>query len=395
MIASHSISAQIDGLDATVEPIDATVTLDENWSPFVQVRLQCPVVDTAQLAALDPRATRRGFITVRQEFGRLPILHDLSVLYRPGPLAALSAAFGTVGQVSTRLYSHWSTPGAPYQEPKLRTFNLALRSRSINHEAGTVTLELASDEALLQDNAHVATAPHHVDATNLQAAVAYILSRIGAVLYQAVAWAQLVPFDSAANPWEPGESAWDWLAPILQKDNLRLWCDPQRRWWLSDVQTERTTPPLVLTAAGEITRADDRISRDEGFYTAVIVTYTHDGQKWYDLARLPESITGINQRIRRVTYDRPYPGPGAAQRLLRSLLGRARSITVRAVSDYLAEPGRTVQIELPSTPEQTGTVSAVTWSYPDDEMDVTFRGLVDAGVIETEYTPVPDPEEES
>lgn len=394
-ITSHSITANLDTLALT--PEQAEVTLDESWSPFIQARLVCPIEDTAMLAAVDPRTPRRGSVRIQQSFGRVDRIRDLSRRYAGRTLAAVpTAAPSDLSDVSASTYSHWTAPGTPYVTPYARYLNLGLRSREIDHEAGTVTLTLASDEALLQDNAHVSIIPLYVPAVNVYEAVQYVLARIGTALFQSDP-AAAAPFDNSRNVWEPGVSAWDWLAPIVQAADLRLWCDEQRQWHLT---TAPTIPgaPIALSASGTIKRAVDSINRDDEFYRAVLVTYEWADaagvqQKAYDLAFVPPWLPSTQQRVKQVTYRRPYAGPGAAARILRSVLPRGRKIAVTAVSDYAVEPGRAVTVALPSTPLQTGRAAAVTWHFPADDMEVRMRELVDSGPIETEYTPLPEEDE--
>lgn len=398
MITSHSITATIAGLDLVLEPISAEITVDEGWAPYVQVRMVCPIEDTAQLVALDPREPRRAIITAKQEFGRTDRLRDISRRFRARALRAISTVFsgGPVADISRSLYWDWTTPGAAYQAPLTRTFDLGLRSRVLDHVAGTITLTFASDEALLQDNAHVSTIPLYVPATNVFGAVQYVLNRIGTALYESSAGEAATPFDPAKNVWKPGQSAWDWLAPIVQAADIRLWCDERRRWRLTPASIA-AGDTIALTAADHLTRATDSISRDEEFYKGVLVTYEWadaEGkqQTAYDLAYTPPWIPSTQQRIKRVTIRRTYPGPGAAKRLLRAALTRGRVIQVTAISQYVMNPGRPVTISLPSTPLQSGFAAAVAFQFPGDEMTVRMRELADAGEIENEYTPIPEEE---
>lgn len=64
-----------------------------------------------------------------------------------------------------------------------RSFDLGLRSRDVDHVSKTVTLELASDEALLQDYAVLASdSGARAHQTSLRAVVNYVLGKIGASL---------------------------------------------------------------------------------------------------------------------------------------------------------------------------------------------------------------------
>ena len=90
-----------------------TVTLDDTTAPHVTATIGVRIPDLATMAALDPRASVRVRIEVE-------------------------AAFPFASQV--------------------RSFDLGLRTRTVSHRAGTMTLDLASDEAIIDD-----WAPHSDD----------------------------------------------------------------------------------------------------------------------------------------------------------------------------------------------------------------------------------------
>lgn len=83
-----------------------------------------------------------------------------------------------------------------------RPFDLGLRSRTIDHAAKTITLELASDEALLQDYAPLVddTAPFPL-ASSLRAVVNYVLDKVipGAVLEPGADDADVTPVWAVTN----------------------------------------------------------------------------------------------------------------------------------------------------------------------------------------------------
>jgi hypothetical protein len=401
VIASHAVTIVVPGIATPLEPIEAEVTLDENWAPFVQARAVLPLVDSDQIEALDPRPLRRATVRVRQQFGADATLAAITGRYAGrGGLGGISEDYQgeQLSDFAATLYDHWTVPGAARQADYVRTFDLGLRTRRVDHAAGTITIELASDEAQLQDNAHLHFEPYFVPVNNLRAAVEHALSRIGAVLGAADLEAHLVPFDAGKNPINPGADAWEWISPLVQQAGRRLWCDGNRLWHL-EYALPTLNPIVPLTGADTIVSGTDTISRDRDYYTAVLVTYRWtqlDGvaKTAYEIARMSAASVPANQRVFKVDYNRPWTAPGAATRVLQSILGRGRGLEVSAVNDYRVEPGRAVNITLPSTPVQFGYAAAVTWGWPADEMRVRMRYAIDAGAIETEYTPVPDPEEE-
>jgi hypothetical protein len=58
-------------------------------------------------------------------------------------------------------------------------------------------------------------------------------------------------------------------------------------------------------------------------------------------------------------------------------VGRGRTLGLTAIADPAATPTQVLTAVLPATPLQVGILSAVTWSYPDDLMTLTARGLGD------------------
>ncbi len=176
--------------------------------------------------------------------------------------------------------------------------------------------------------------------------------------------------------WEPGEYAWDFVAPLVQASGLRLYCDEQRRWRLVDPAALQPGM-LNLTEAVNLTDGRDTISRTKDWFDAVVIEYAWtdpDGtrRKGYDTAAVADPKHAVTVR-----YERPYPGPGAAAAVLDRAAGRGRVLDLAALSDYSAAPGMAIQATLPDTPIQTGVVSAVAWSVPGDEMTVKSRGLID------------------
>lgn len=146
MISTHEYAATLlEGAGHDLMPKGGRITMDEGWAPHVQARLTVPIPSETVQELLDPREARR-------------IQLDCTATYHP-------------------------LNPAPTQS---RAFNLGLRGRRIGHRAGTIELELASDEALLMDEVLLADAPNR-DALDYQDSLramidAVVLSRIGAAL---------------------------------------------------------------------------------------------------------------------------------------------------------------------------------------------------------------------
>lgn len=366
-ISLHSIEALVGN---TVIPIkDATITIDESWSPYVQASFTAPL-EPSLLSALDPRNKARVKFYVSQSYGESEKLSVLSATFGGGKILNVTAAWtgDTLADVSEAYFTPYNQSGVNYNYR--RGFDLTLRSRNINIKANEMSFDLSSDEALLQDYALVADLPYTPTFFNVRSIVSYVLNQIGSVLQPGVLDGTVEP-DSAI--WEPGQTAWDYLSPLLSAVGLRLYSDEKRRWYL--INDTYTVPGTVeLEATGTITEATDVISRDANeWYDAVVITYTFVNEvgetiKAYDSA----AVEGYS-KVLHLDYETAYPGPGAAQRILDRTILRGRVNDVQAVSDYRVTPAQAFTLELTGFPTQTGYISAVQWDYPADEMKITTR----------------------
>ncbi len=141
--STHTYSARALDPDGDIalslhEGAGGSVTLDASAIPHASGRITLAVEDPALLEILDPRDSRRVVIDTT---GELPN--------------------GTIQ----------------------RSFDLGIRSSTPNHAEGTVTLDLASDEALLQDYAQLTDdASPRAQQASLRAVCNYVLGKIGAGL---------------------------------------------------------------------------------------------------------------------------------------------------------------------------------------------------------------------
>lgn len=175
--------------------------------------------------------------------------------------------------------------------------------------------------------------------------------------------------------WTPGDSAAEFIAPLLTYAGLRLYSTGSR-WYL--IGPDHTVPGrLTLAADNNVTEARDSVSLADadGWHDAVVIRY-----RWRDLAGVQQErvdIAGTGQHVLLIEYGRPYPGPGAAAYVLGRLQGQGRVQAVTALTDFSAEPAQEVAISLPATISQTGQVSGVVFDLTARVMHVTSRGLTD------------------
>lgn len=294
--------------------------------------------------------------------------------------ADLTVRYGglTAAAVSADYFESWNSFGV--RSPTIRNFNVSLRSFEADHRAGELRLVFNTDEMLMQDFALLSKDSIAPITSTVKGAVNLALSKVNAALSPDSLDALVDDVESLV--WKPGVSAWDYVEPLVQKAGLRLYCDEQRIWRLTEPQRS-VDGFLSLAASSNVTRGTDSVSldarSDDSYYDGVVVRY-----EWQDAANVRQTaydVAGDPATARKVysltVSDVPYPGPGAATAILRRSQGRGRVLNVDAISDYSTEPGLPLGISLPNSITQTGFVSAVDWEFPEGTMSVKSRGLVE------------------
>lgn len=172
--------------------------------------------------------------------------------------------------------------------------------------------------------------------------------------------------------WEPGVSAWDFLAPLVEASGLRLFCDEQRRWYLDAVGG--TSPgSTTLNQAEVLTEVEQTISRAEGGYTGVVLKYQWRDR--YGNSRERYAAAGTSERVYVADRFGPYPGPDGAAKVLDRLQGAGISLDMSAISDYTIGPWWSFTADLPLDISLEGFISGLTWSFPDGTMTLTTRNI--------------------
>lgn len=408
-ISAHDVEAWLGTIKLGV--IDARITLDEAWNPYAQASITIPL-NKDLIDVLDPRSGARIKLYTTQSYGKSDKLSSLTATYSGQQISDITAVWGgqTIGDLSawyfmpynasgsntlatlsslyggdtiadisadwdglyfwevSELYSR-SYPSGIYNNYQ-RSFDLAIRSRTVNIDSATITLELASDEALLQDYALVQDINYSPATTDLRLIIKGVLARINAGLVDGTT-THTVSADAAI--WAPGQTAWDYLETMLQEGGLRLFCDERRRWYL--VEDTYTADGLVELFSNEtITTAEETISRDnDDWYDSVVVKYTWTNELGetlinYDIA----SVDGY-QKTKLIEVESLYPGAGAAQRILDRAIARGVKKDITAVGNYRVTPSTACTIYITGYPTEEGYVRAVTWNLPGDDMTVTTR----------------------
>lgn len=381
-ISKHVITAYVEGQE--IDVIDASVTLDETWAPYAQAELTIALPNETVLDLLDPRNDVRVSIYMTQTFGNSDQVSVLTTQFGGQTCAAVTTAWTGLFlyEISAQHYYPFNAFGL--RAATTRSLNLTLRERRLDYANSEVSLTLSSDEALLQDYALVQNTNYVPNTTSVRYIIQYVLSLIGRTLTDGSADGT---FAADAGIWEPGQNAWDYLQPLIQAAGLRLYCDENRVWYLvSDVTNIPGSIQLAYT--GTVTDANETISRDStDWYDAVVIKYEYvDGSGNTIVAYDSASTLGFS-KVLNLTYDTAYPGAGAAARVLARAQGRGRVNDISAISDYSAAPGIEASITMPFVDTQVGNLSAVTWNYPNDEMTVKTRGLIEVPDTAWIFTP--------
>lgn len=188
----------------------------------------------------------------------------------------------------------------------------------------------------------------------------------------------------AATPegltWEAGQSALDFLRPIVQRFGLRLVCNEARVWTLRD-ETFVAAGTLTLRHGINLIDATETIDRDSGlWFDAQVTIYTWTDRSTGVQHRMVDSyaLTGSPKRINTVEIASAYPGPGRSQYAVGRAQGRGRDVTATSVADWAAAAEMDATITLNGAPVQTGATQSVRFNLDRDEMTVNVR-TIDTG----------------
>ncbi len=184
----------------------------------------------------------------------------------------------------------------------------------------------------------------------------------------------LVERPREALQWQAGQSAMDFLAPLVQSLGLRLVCDEARRWTLRD--EEHTAPgSLAIRYGVNMIEGSERISRDAGlWFDARTTIYRYRDAAGVEQIREDSYALALPYTKHTVLeLEAPYPGPGRSAYAVRRAQSRGREVAATAVADWRAAAEQPVTIALASAPIQTGRTSEVRFDLDTDRMAITAR----------------------
>jgi len=332
----------------------ATVTFDEAWSPHVQASVTCAIPDAATLAALDPRLG----IRVRVRAGYV-----------------------------------WPSGTRELQQ----LVDLGLRKVTLRQPDSTMVLDLASDEALVQDYGHELnpnqpTLPH-----TPPDAIALRLPDTGVAT-------SLISTVSGGTPllaWI-AEDGW-WSTFVDWADRVGAWLRDRgdRTWLLSPRPVLASTPDHTLTRGerGTVIGSDVDLSREADRWANVVeVRYAwNDGtdhlvvgrawinggpyQGWSTSIDPAGQLTGVPLQV--YTENRSVPTTQAqaddvAEAILQRLIARSRGVSVEAIAAWWLRPGHTVALALRDIAPRYDLVARIDFHLPAGTMTVRTRSPFEA-----------------
>lgn len=176
--------------------------------------------------------------------------------------------------------------------------------------------------------------------------------------------------------WYTGMSAWDYLLPINTLQNRRLWCDEDRLWRCMNPDTWTVAGTITITGMNATEAANVvALGNPDEYATGVIVRYV-----WTSLDGTQNEVldvAGTEAQVRQVTLNSPYPGrDGAAQAILDRMVGRGAVLTLTALADYLATPGKTASVTIPGRSTVNLRLSSVEWDLNSGLMRVGTRAVI-------------------
>ncbi|NQX34056.1 hypothetical protein [Herbiconiux sp. VKM Ac-2851] len=375
MIDKHT--ATLFAGDTAIDVMDATLTLDAEWSPYAQASVTIADPSREVYDSLDPLRTARARLTFLRTFAEPGRLSDLTNRYSStgATLAKISADVGGPN-LATKSAKFTGTPfNNTYLPPSSKSLELMVLTRTRDLVAGTVRLALASDEALLQSYALTGNAPVTFTAGSIRELVATVLARIGAVPEYGD---EDGPIDPDGAVWEPGVSALDFLDPHLKASGLQLWCD-SGRWFLLAPDAYEGAQLTTLTKGTDVLSAERETSTAGDYFDAVVVAYEWDNGTTTESAFYYAATSATPLRVRRFDY-RTAPGryaQQAAEDLLRRGPVRADTWNVVGLANYDTAPRDGLRLTLDSS-EVNGIIRAVTFDLARAEMRLTPTRMIES-----------------
>lgn len=301
--------------------------------------------------------------TSRKVFGAVKS-SDFTAMFSPGAL--------TVAYMSDLFGDQYNALLIPSLN-RSRTFNLGLRTRSLDYVSGTMTLGLTGNEMLLDDYGRIDltnTKWQPPATTSLKTLVTWGLALIGDTLDPS---SSDFTIDAGDVVWNQGEPLWSFLDAFIQLAGLRLYCDETGKWFIK-APFKNGSGSVSISA---LTTLTDTLTRETWADSVVVAN------QWVDLTTGDQttSFAGASasgrvtrtMKITRISKAKATQAKAAA--IAARTVTRGRIIALAAVNNLAVTPGNKAYISTPATTIDPVLVSGVTWNFPDDEMTVSTRDI--------------------
>lgn len=249
----------------------------------------------------------------------------------------------------------------------------------------TVTITATSGEFLLDDKVALRPAPKDYGTLPLFDLVATILATVGGTMVSAIPNPGTVGGDLTIM--QPGVTCAAFLEPLLAVYGLRLYAESLTQFSVApigDVTGFGQMSTIVLdykagmSGAGYALTAIGSAGSASWFDGAILI------YNWTDPAGVARTavdcypLDGTHTRGYVQTLTSAYPGPGAAQGIVRRSRKRGRTYTVKQVSNFFVQPGWDATLTLPNIAATALKVTAIEWHHPAGEMTLTLQTQIGA-----------------
>ena len=342
--ATHRQEAWLEFVDVagTSYPLpflDAEVSFDEARAPRVQINATVPDPGDELLARLDPRLG--------------------------GRLRAFAGYVWPNGTRDVRMLA-----------------DLGIGDRVVDREAGTVTLDAGSDEAMVIDAGHMNAGTIATSSTR-----AGIQSLVDGAFGSPRTWQITGSDTTAVNMAVTDTDRWDNVDELADRLDLDVFDDGTRTWFIKPRSSTTGTPvhELRVGDAGTVLEANTNVSRRGGEYANRV----HVVYKWVDSAGASKQVIGVGYvstgplafagdnrviaRVERSVATSQTVADTVARNIVRRTVTRGRSHDLRAVSAYWLRPTHTVTVQLPAGGPEDQLVAAVAYDLAEKTMRVRTR----------------------
>lgn len=147
-------------------------------------------------------------------------------------------------------------------------------------------------------------------------------------------------------------------------------------FYVDDLRQITGTDEAIFTE-GNVTDVEDILTRDSTlnpWADAVRVVYRWS-RKTASMERI--DVAGTSGKVVTFEVEKPYPGRGAAENILKRLQDGGKTQTIEALVNYTATPGQEVTITLPATPTHTGKLANVEFDFATGLMNVETKQITE------------------